>query len=133
MPFANYSVLDEPAWYERLPSVCPPATMTIPTKAPTTKAPPTPKPPPIDVSMYVAAKEQASRHRAHLEASGRCACFFCFKKFATSEIKAWVDSNQTALCPHCGLDSVLGDAAEQRIDDTFLRKMHQHYYAYRTK
>jgi hypothetical protein len=95
--------------------------------------PPTVKPPPIDARPFLEAKERASRHRAELEASGRCACFFCFKKFATSEIKAWVDGNQTALCPHCGLDSVLGSGTEHRIDDTFLRRMHQYYYAYRTK
>ncbi|MEO8699148.1 MAG: cytoplasmic protein [Kofleriaceae bacterium] len=97
-------------------------------KAP--KAAPIPKP---DVSLYVAAKERASRHRAELEASGHCACFFCFKKFPTSDIKTWIEANQTALCPHCGLDSVLGSGTDHRIDDQFLRKMHQHYYAYRTK
>jgi hypothetical protein len=103
------------------------------TKSPTIKAPATPKPPPPDVSKFVAAKERASRHRAELEASGRCACFFCFKKFATTEIKTWIDAAETALCPFCGLDSVLGSGTDHRIDDQFLRKMHQHYYAYRTK
>ena len=99
----------------------------------TPKAPAVAKPPPIDATLYIAAKARSSRHRSELEASGHCACFFCFKKFATTEIKAWVDGNETALCPHCGLDSVLGSGTDHRIDDTFLRKMHQHYYAYRTK
>ena len=89
--------------------------------------------PAVDSTLYIAAKVRSAQHRAELEASGHCACFFCFKRFATSEIKAWVDANQTALCPHCGLDSVLGSGVDQRIDDRFLRKMHQHYYAYRTK
>jgi hypothetical protein len=81
----------------------------------------------------IAAKEHASRHRAELEASARCACFFCFRSFATADIKAWIDGDTTALCPGCGVDAVLGDAAEHSISDGFLRRMHQHYFAYRTK
>jgi hypothetical protein len=81
----------------------------------------------------VAAKLHASRHRAELEASTRCACFFCFRAFATSEIKAWIDSDTTALCPGCGVDAVLGNAALTSISDGFLRRMHQHYFAYRSK
>jgi len=81
----------------------------------------------------VAAKLQASRHRVALEASARCACFFCFRAFPTSEIKAWIDADTTALCPGCGVDAVLGDASGASISDGFLRKMHQHYFAYRSK
>ena len=86
----------------------------------------------IDSQLYIAAHKHASRHRVELEASDRCACFFCFRKFVVADIKKWVDGEQTALCPHCGLDSVLG-ASGCRIDDPFLRKMHQHHYAYRSK
>jgi hypothetical protein len=81
----------------------------------------------------VAAKALASRHRIALEASTRCACFFCFRAFPTSEIKAWIDANTTALCPGCGVDAVLGNASGPSISDGFLRKMHQHYFAYRSK
>lgn len=81
----------------------------------------------------VAAKVHASRHRSALEASTRCACFFCFRAFATSEIKAWIDANTTALCPGCGVDAVLGNASCPSISDGFLRKMHQHYFAYRSR
>jgi hypothetical protein len=81
----------------------------------------------------VAAKALASRHRSALEASSRCACFFCFRAFPTSEIKAWIDANTTALCPRCGVDAVLGNASGLSISDGFLRKMHQHYFAYRSK
>lgn len=82
---------------------------------------------------YVAAHTHASKHRVELEASEKCACFFCFRKFATADIKAWIDASQTALCPGCGTDSVLGSASGHSLSDGFLRKMHQHYFAYRSK
>lgn len=82
----------------------------------------------IEPGLYTAARIHSSRHRAEIEASGRCACFFCFRSFASKEIKAWIDGNQTALCPRCGVDSVLGSASQHRIDDVFLRGMHEHFF-----
>ena len=81
----------------------------------------------------LAAHKHASQHRVELEASTRCGCFFCFKTFPPTSIKSWIDAKQTALCPACGVDSVLGSASSVRIDDTFLRNMHRHFFAYRTK
>ena len=85
-----------------------------------------------DQQLYISAHKYASKHRSELEASERCACFFCFRTFASADIKKWVDADQTALCPHCGIDSVLGNASV-RIDDRFLRRMHQHHHGYRSK
>lgn len=91
-------------------------------------------PAPIAASQpFITAHVHASKHRAEVEASERCGCFFCFRTFAPASIKAWIDANQTALCPACGMDAVLGNAAAQRIDDAFLRGMHRHYFAYRSK
>ena len=83
--------------------------------------------------LCVAAHKHSTRHRPEVEASSLCACFFCFKKFAPASIKAWSDGGQTALCPGCGVDSVIGNASSHRLDDTFLRKMHGHFFAYRSK
>lgn len=83
----------------------------------------------IAPGLYIAAHKHASRHRAEIEASGRCGCFFCFRSFASADIKAWIDANQTALCPRCGVDSVIGSASQHRIDDVFLRGMHAHFFS----
>lgn len=85
------------------------------------------------VAALVAAKTHASQHRAEIEASTKCACFFCFRVFPSTEIKAWTDVNTTALCPGCGVDAVLGDASGCSIADRSLRKMHEHYFAYRSR
>ena len=83
----------------------------------------------IEPGLYIAAHKHASRHRAEIEASPRCACFFCFRSFASADIKTWIDAKQTALCPRCGVDSVLGSASQHRIDDVFLRGMHEHFFS----
>ncbi len=84
---------------------------------------------PVDSGLCVAAHKHASRHRQEIEASARCGCFFCFRTFGQAEIKVWIDANQTALCPKCGVDSVLGSASNHRLDDTFLRGMHTHFFS----
>lgn len=99
--------------------------MTTPTTAAAAAA--------IASAPYVAAFTHASKHRAELEASDSCACFFCFRQFATVDVKAWIDAKQTALCPGCGTDSVLGSASGHPLKDSFLRKMHQHYFGYRSR
>jgi hypothetical protein len=92
-------------------------------------APPAPTPASL---QYTAARVHASQHRIELEASETCGCFFCFRIFTTATIKSWVDANQTALCPHCGIDAVIG-SAYCKIGDGFLRRMHQHHFSYRSK
>jgi hypothetical protein len=60
-----------------------------------------------------AIHDLARAHRALVEASKTCGCFYCRKTFPASEIREWVDKapgsggSTTALCPRCGIDSVL--------------------------
>ncbi len=82
---------------------------------------------------YNDAYAHASRHRVEVEASERCGCFSCFRMFSPSTITKWIDSNQTALCPLCGIDTVLGSASMHQINDTFLRRLHLHLNAHRSK
>jgi hypothetical protein len=87
---------------------------------------------PVPPNRYTAAHPHASKHRVELEASSQCGCFFCFRVFTTAKITSWVEGNQTALCPYCGIDSVIGSAYCE-MNDKFLRGMHQHHFAYRSR
>ncbi|MGE0395404.1 MAG: cytoplasmic protein [Kofleriaceae bacterium] len=86
-----------------------------------------------DNHRNIAAKTHSSKHRAEVEASARCGCFFCFRQFAPSAIKAWTEGDQTALCPNCGVDAVIGSASPYLVNDKFLRRMHGQFFSYRTK
>ena len=58
---------------------------------------------------------------------GRCGCFYCLKTFDASEVATWVDEGVTALCPHCGIDTVLSEKADP-IDPWFLKRMHAFWF-----
>jgi hypothetical protein len=74
------------------------------------------------------AHKKSSNHRGDIEASRRCSCFYCCKIFGPDQIVDWIDHRnpipqQTALCPHCGIDSVIGDASGLKITEQFLNEM----------
>lgn len=68
----------------------------------------------------------SSMHRERLLASDVAACFYCFEQFAPSAIHEWCDGegqDQTALCPQCGVDAVVG--FDGMVDAAWLRTAHQ--------
>lgn len=83
------------------------------------------------------AHRHSMNHRAEIEASTVCGCFNCLQIFPPTEIIAWTGfdaadfdhlesvSGQTALCPHCGSESVLGNGSGLKIDVPFLTQMNQ--------
>ncbi len=70
-------------------------------------------------------KESAFHKDAILE-SEMCVCFFCVAKLAPNKILDWIDDGQTAICPRCGIDSVL--PYEDSLTMEFLQKMNDHYF-----
>jgi hypothetical protein len=79
------------------------------------------------------AHDQSIYHRHAIESSQICGCFFCLKMFRPDEIQRWTDRReplpkQTALCPYCGIDSVIGDASGIEITEAFLDEMNMHWF-----
>lgn len=59
----------------------------------------------------IEAHERCSKHRAEIEASQVAGCFYCCETYPPSAIDEWVDDDETAMCPKCGIDSVIGDSS----------------------
>ncbi|WP_295569937.1 cytoplasmic protein [uncultured Stenotrophomonas sp.] len=54
------------------------------------------------------AHKYSIRHRGELKDSETCGCFYCLDIFDYKNIEDWIDDGDTALCPSCGIDSVIG-------------------------
>lgn len=80
------------------------------------------------MSDHVAARVLSSRHRQELLASPTCVCVLCLRTFPPSAIVQRVDDDPTAICPHCGIDSVIGFASGYPINAGFLERMHSHWF-----
>jgi hypothetical protein len=69
------------------------------------------------------------RNRGQIAEAQSCGCHYCLATFPSDEVQNWVDDGCTALCPRCGIDSVLPNVT----DDASLRSLHHHRFevAYR--
>ena len=74
------------------------------------------------------AHAHSIRHRAEIEASDHCGCFYCMGVFSHAEIAEWIRDEGTALCPRCGIDAVLGSASGYDISVPFLKEMHRAWF-----
>jgi hypothetical protein len=66
-------------------------------------------------------------NRMELEASEVCGCIACERIYFPSEIVRWVDE-ETAMCPHCGADAVVGSASGIPIMPGVLRRAHERWF-----
>nr|WP_315466198.1 hypothetical protein [uncultured Rhodoferax sp.] len=88
----------------------------------------------------ITAHSHCSSHRVEVLTSSVCGCFYCLDIFAPTAIKDWVDfppdapedqqldMGTTALCPSCGIDSVIGSNSGYPITAAFLSEMRKHWF-----
>ena len=76
----------------------------------------------------ITAHDKCSYHRKEIETSKVCYCFYCLNSFSPAEIFEWIDDGQTALCPKCGIDSILGDASGIDLTEEFIKEMSEYWF-----
>jgi hypothetical protein len=85
------------------------------------------------------AHKHCAAHRAEVQASELCGCFFCRAIFPPVAISDWIEEAGgelakaqdpwTAICPMCKFDSVIGDASGFPASDSdFLEAMNRKYF-----
>ena len=58
-----------------------------------------------------------------------CGCFYCLEIFEPHQITEWLtDSKNTAICPYCGIDSVIGEYSGFPITKEFLSEMRDYWF-----
>lgn len=80
------------------------------------------------------AAHQAARFNRYVLAHGdKCGCFYCLHIFSPSEINEWCSEQTdgeevTAICPYCGIDSVIGESSGFPITQEFLLTMRHRWF-----
>ena len=46
----------------------------------------------------------------------------------SSEINRYLDEEETALCPKCGIDSIIPDGIDENIDKGIIEEMHDYWF-----
>jgi hypothetical protein len=88
----------------------------------------------------LAAYRYTSNNWSQIRASTACGCCNCLALFAPDEVVAWSGldmhnaddpdavEKQTAMCPHCGSEAVLGDKSGYPINVQFLGHMNEAWF-----
>lgn len=84
--------------------------------------------------QITAAHRFSNNNKPELEKDEKCGCFYCIKIFHPSEIEEWLDDKNpcdwrdTAICPYCGIDSVIGESSGFPITEEFLGAMKEYWF-----
>ena len=79
----------------------------------------------------IEAHAHSKNHKDSLMKDKTCGCFFCLEIFHPSEIKEWVkDKTGTAICPYCGIDSIIGESSGYPITEEFLKSMSEYWFGF---
>ncbi|TDZ42366.1 hypothetical protein CCUG63695_02338 [Mycobacteroides franklinii] len=75
------------------------------------------------------AHAHCRNNRVALSRSDVCGCFYCLAIYSPSAITEWTDYDDSALCPKCGIDSVLAEDSGYPITEVFLTRMYARWFA----
>ena len=82
----------------------------------------------MSLDELVAAHRHSYRNRVEMEQSIRCGCFCCGSIFDATEVEDYIDDGETALCPYCDVDSVVGDASGIELNPIVLNELNKMYF-----
>lgn len=81
---------------------------------------------------YGQASKAAFENWDSVKKSSLCGCYYCGRIFPSSDVtdNDWVPDRhgRTVLCPHCSIDSVIGDASGIPIQKDVLDELHDHWF-----
>lgn len=92
------------------------------------------------MNPLLAAHRHTTRNRTELEASTLCGCCSCLEIFPSEEVVAFTGLDmssfenpdaataETALCPRCGSEALIGDRSGFPIHPDFLNRMNQAWF-----
>ena len=73
--------------------------------------------------------EYSINNMSSLETEQKCGCFYCGRIFESDEIGESIeDDGDTAVCPFCGIDSVIGESSGYEITAELLKEMHDYWF-----
>ncbi len=77
---------------------------------------------------YMKVSNSAFKNKEIIKKSNKVACYYCLNIYDATHIRDYTDDN-TAICPFCDVDTIIGDATNYPIEDkNFLE--HMYWYAF---
>ena len=70
------------------------------------------------------------RNRKEIDQSEYCHCISCIKSYPSPIVMRFIKDGdgETALCPYCGIDAVIGDGCGLEIDQEILITLNKRWF-----
>ena len=84
------------------------------------------------VDPLTAAHDHSFKNRSEITQSDTCGCYCCLAIFPPADVREWLtesDGQESAFCPRCSIDAVIGSASGFPITSEFLQKMRRRWFA----
>lgn len=84
------------------------------------------------ISLYEIHRKYSFENMHLLKDAEKCGCFYCGKIFTPYDIEEWIDDEKdyTALCPYCGIDTVIPavDNGDYKLTPELLEDLYDLYF-----
>lgn len=82
----------------------------------------------MNTKQLIKLHKCAIHNRKDLETSDMCGCFYCKEMFYPGDITEWTDDGETAICPKCGVDSVISNKKDYIVTPEDLKLLNKYYF-----
>lgn len=68
------------------------------------------------------------RNYQEIQNSEYCGCIACQKIYPADVVIDFIDDGETALCPECGVDAVIGDGSGLALNKEILKALNTRWF-----
>ncbi|MCH5180839.1 MAG: hypothetical protein J1F32_06475 [Erysipelotrichales bacterium] len=70
----------------------------------------------------------SSNNKELIDRSNKCYCFHCKSELDSKDVHDYIDEGKTALCPKCGIDSIIPDSIDEEINEIIIVEMNNYWF-----
>jgi NAD-dependent SIR2 family protein deacetylase len=74
------------------------------------------------------AIKYATSNEQDLRNSDQAGCYYCKKIYLASDVTEFIEDERTALCPKCGIDSVLPSNSSIKLTPKNLAELNKYWF-----
>ena len=82
----------------------------------------------MNVKELIKLHKCAINNRQQIKVADTCGCFYCKQIFYAGDVTEWTDDGNTAICPHCGVDSVICNEKDYVVTPEDLELLNKYYF-----
>ena len=79
-------------------------------------------------SLYKKLHTYSVHNKKMVEESENCHCYYCQSTVDSGSVESYADDGETALCPRCGINALIPDSVDEKIDANVLHDMHEYWF-----